>query len=121
MRQGMATGTVQGKAVAQFRNAHVCPGPQNDDGGGQFDNDLGDVVDGLRVQADGQVPLARFPRHCGHVGLKLSGHRGILCHTMGFIVTKSLGIFPNGFNTFGVIRLIAVRHELHVIGHEEEA
>ena len=89
MRQGIAARAIKAETFRHILNALFCPRPQNENGGGQLNDDFGYIVNGLRIEADGQVPLARFPCHCGHVRQKLPCHRGIAGNAVCLVVAQS--------------------------------
>ena len=86
----MTAGPVQAEAFREIVDTFFRAGTENNDRGGKLvRDDFGNVVNGLCVQTDGQVPLAAFAGHCGHVGLKLARHRDVVGHAMRFIVAQS--------------------------------
>ena len=118
----MAAASIQAEPPGKIIDALFRAGAENDDGCCQFvGNDGRDIVNGLRIQADGQIPFAAFAGHCGHICLELAGNRGVYGHTVRFIIAKPLGVFPDRLNTHGMVGSIAFGHQLHIAGHEEEA
>ena len=86
----MTAGPVQAEAFREIVDAFFCAGTEDDDRGSQFvGDDFGNVVNGLCIQPDGQVPLAAFTGHCGHVGLKLARHRDVVGYTVSLVVAQS--------------------------------
>ena len=58
-RERMAAGSVQTKAFREIVDAFLGSGTEDDHRGGKLvRDDFGNVVNGLRVQPNGQVPLA---------------------------------------------------------------
>ena len=86
----MTAGPVQAEAFRDIVDTFFRAGTEDDDRSSQFvGDDFGNIVNGLRIQPDGQVPLAAFAGHCGHIGLKLARHRDVVGHAMRFIIAQS--------------------------------
>lgn len=86
----MAAASIQAEPPGKIIDALFRAGAENDNGCCQFVGNNGrNIVNGLRVQADRQIPFTAFAGHCGHIRLELPGNRGVPGHTVRFIVAQS--------------------------------